>query len=113
MVDFSKLRHRIGIHSPNIESENSMGEKTLSWGVWANLFAFVEPMRGREYAESQKLRAETTYRVTIRYIVGLKPDMRILYNGRTLEIMSILDTGERHEQIEIICFERSEVGEHG
>jgi len=113
MVDFSKLRHRIEIQSPNVETENSMGEKIVGWGVWANLFAFVEPLRGREYAESQKLRAETTYRVTIRYIDGLIPAMRILYNGKTLEIMSILDIDERHEQMQIIAFERSEVGEHG
>ena len=33
------------------------------YAVWAN----VSPMSGREYEESQKLRAETTYKITTRY----------------------------------------------
>ena len=50
--------------------------------------AFVSPMSGREYEESQKLRAETTYKIVTRFFPGITPQMRILYDSREFEIVS-------------------------
>ena len=68
--------------------------------------AFVRPTTGREYEEAQKLRAETTYIVRMRYVPGITPDMRILYDGRTLFIESALDIDERHRELTIVCYEK-------
>jgi len=67
---------------------------------------FVSPMSGREYEESQKLRAETTYKISTRFFRNITPDMRILYDGREFEIVSVLDLNERHEELQIIAVER-------
>lgn len=67
--------------------------------------ANVTPTTGREYVEMQKIRAETTYSVQMRYIPNITPDMYLLFNGRKLKIESILNIGERNKELQLICVE--------
>ena len=67
--------------------------------------ALVAPMSGREYEESQKLRAETTYKIATRFFRGIKPEHRILYDGREFDIVSVLDLGGKHEELQIVAAE--------
>ena len=69
--------------------------------------AFVTPTTGREYDESQKIRAETTYKISSRYFRGIYSTHRILYDNREFEIVSVLDLNERHEELQIIAAERN------
>ena len=69
--------------------------------------AFVTPTTGREYEESQKIRVETTYKISTRYFRGINSTHRILYNNREFEIVSVLDLNERHEELQIIAAERN------
>ena len=69
--------------------------------------AFVAPTTGREYEESQKIRAETTYKISTRYFRGINSSHRILYDNREFEIISVLDINERHEELQVIATERS------
>lgn len=72
--------------------------------VWAS----VEPLRGREYQEAQKLRAELTYKITIRYQKEIAQDMLIKYKERYFEILSVINVREKNEMMEIICIEKKE-----
>ena len=67
--------------------------------------AEVKPTTGREYEEMQKIRAETTYNVYMRFLPGITHDMFILHNDKKLNIESILDIGERHKELTIVCSE--------
>lgn len=64
---------------------------------------FVSPMSGREYEESQKLRTETTYKISTRFFHNITSEMQILYDGKEFEIVSVLDLNERHEELQIIA----------
>lgn len=68
--------------------------------------AFVSPMSGREYEESQKIRPETTYKISTRYFKGITPELRILYGTREFEIVPVLDLNERHEDCRLLRMER-------
>ena len=68
--------------------------------------ALVSPMSGREYEESQKIRAETTYKIATRFFKGVNQTHRILYNNREFEIVSVLDLGGKHEELQIIAAEK-------
>jgi SPP1 family predicted phage head-tail adaptor len=67
---------------------------------------FVSPMSGREYEESQKLRTETTYKISARFFRNITPEMRILYDNKEFEIVSVLDLNERHEELQIIAIHK-------
>lgn len=75
--------------------------------------AFVSPATGAEYAEAQKLRAETTYNVVTRYFKGIESNMKILYNGNVFDIISVLDIGEGHRELKIVCKEKDRYGKDG
>ena len=66
----------------------------------------VVPMSGREYEESQKIRAETTYKISTRFFRHITSDMRILYGNREFEIISILDLGGKHDELQIVAAEK-------
>lgn len=66
----------------------------------------IAPMSGREYEESQKIRAETTYKISTRFFRHITSDMRILYDNREFEIVSILDLGGKHDELQIVAAEK-------
>lgn len=66
----------------------------------------VAPMSGREYEESQKIRAETTYKISTRFFRHITSDMRILYDNREFEILSVLDLGGKHDELQIVAVEK-------
>ena len=66
----------------------------------------VTPMSGREYEESQKIRAETTYKISTRFFRHITSDMRILYDNREFEIISVLDLGGKHDELQIVAVEK-------
>ena len=70
--------------------------------VWAS----VEPTRGREYQEAQRIRPELTYKITTRYHKEVTPDMFIKFKDRYFQIISIINVRERNEMLEIICTEK-------
>lgn len=70
--------------------------------VWAS----VEPTRGREYQEAQRIRPELTFKITTRYHEGITPDMLIKYKDQFFQIVSIINIREKNEMLEIICIEK-------
>ena len=72
-----------------------------AFAVWAN----VSPMTGREYEESQKIRAETTYKVKTRFFRSITADMKFMYNQRIFEIISVLNVGELNTELQIVAIE--------
>ena len=116
-MNFSKLRHRIIFLRPTDIKKNSMNEAIPKYEPFKpyaknqdeitdfSVAGLVVPMSGREYEESQKIRAETTYKISTRYFPGITADMRILHNGREFEIISILDLDGRREELQIVAVE--------
>lgn len=93
---------------------NSEGGQLYSHSTALNgyaVWAAVAPMTGHEYDEAQKLRAETTYKVTTRYFPNITTDMKILHGLKVLDIVSILNIDERNAELQIVAKERDRYGE--
>lgn len=71
------------------------------YGVWAN----IAPTTGREYQEAQKIRAETTYKVKLRYFPGITSELRILYRNSVYTIESVLELNHAKREVHLICAE--------
>lgn len=116
-MDFSKLRHRVIFLKPTGTTTNSMNEAIPKYEPFKpyaknqdvitdfSVAGLVVPMSGREYEESQKIRAETTYKISTRYFPNITANMRILHNGREFEFVSILDLDGRREELQIVAIE--------
>ncbi|QNB48205.1 phage head closure protein [Thermanaerosceptrum fracticalcis] len=102
-----ELRHRITIQKPNGYTQNAAGEDVPNYADWVTVWAAVEPLKGREYQEAQKMRAETSYRIKLRYLAGITPEMQVrLRDGRLLEIQNVLNIAEQNRELHLMCVEK-------
>lgn len=101
-----ELRHRITIRRISGTIENEAGELIPSYADFKTVWAAVEPLRGREYLEAQKINEELSYLIKIRFIEGITPDMVIKFKGRIFEIQNILNIGERKRELHLMCIEK-------
>ena len=81
------------------------GQPIETFANVAEIWAAIEPIRGREYFAAQQVSANTTHRVTIRYRAGVSVQNRILFGSRVFRIESVINPQERSERIELMCVE--------
>lgn len=86
------LQHRVVVLAAEIEHDLETNEAVPTWKPWHEAFASIEVKRGREFFEDNQRHSETIYRLTFHTsdIPGLKPDMRLAFDGKAFDIKSIL-----------------------
>lgn len=101
------LRHVIDVQSPLPVTANSgatapaFDEQT----PYAQLYAAIEPLRGREAVSADGMASIATHKITTRYRAGITTDMRIKFGTRYFGIESIRNLDERNIMLEIIAVE--------
>lgn len=103
-MNAGKLRHRVTIQEL-VRADDGYGGIIETWQDVATVWAAVEPLRGSERYRAQQVQAELSHKVTMRYQAGVKPQMRLLHNGRVLNIEAVIDVEERHRWLELLCSE--------
>ncbi|MBO5093910.1 MAG: phage head closure protein [Lachnospiraceae bacterium] len=88
------------------EKENDLSQMEQVLTEVKTVWASVEPTRGREYQEAQRIRPELTYKITTRYHKEVTPDMLIKFKDCFFEIVSIINVREQNAMLEIICTEK-------
>jgi SPP1 family predicted phage head-tail adaptor len=95
------LRHRITILIPAIAT-NAIGEWINTYEAWCVCWAEILPDTGSTTYSAKQFNAEASGRIRIRYRTGIKPTMRISYQGHIYQILSIIEPKIAHEDIVII-----------
>lgn len=99
-------RHLIEIWDLNHTEENEVGEEVQVPKKLDSIWVEVTPLRGKEYLEAQKVVPEMQYKITTRYRSFIHPSMLIKWQGKELNINSIIDIYGREEHMEIMCTEK-------
>lgn len=98
-----RLRNRITIQSATW-AVDSLGEPIATWASFAaDIAAAAEPTRGREFFAAEGIHAEAPMLFVIRYKSGVTPLMRVVYDGDTWEIKSVVDFRELHREMHLYC----------
>ncbi|MCK3655955.1 phage head-tail adapter protein [Pasteurellaceae bacterium Macca] len=86
---------------------NNYGSVVQSWEDLATIRASIEPLQGREYFSGPFQMGENITRVRIRYQPDLTVNrkMRVKYGDQFLDIYSVIDSKERHEELQLMCKE--------
>ena len=92
------------------ERENALSQTEQALTEVKTVWASVEPTRGREYQEAQRVRPELTYKITTRYHKGITPDLFIRFGERYFNIVSVINVRERNEMLEMVCVEKISEG---
>lgn len=103
MIRPGDLRDRVTIQEAS-ESRNALGESVQAWSTFTERWAQVEGISAREFLLSGQQQSEVSHRVRLRWVDGLTSQMRFLWRGRVLEIVSLLEHANRTEH-EAICQE--------
>lgn len=103
-MQIGKLNRRITIQE-NTPEQNDIGEWVDSWSDWATVWAAIEPASGKLFYESKQLDSKVDGRIRIRYIEGLEPTMQIVFEGRILNIVALLNVKENRREIHIMYSE--------
>ena len=106
--DSGKLNKRITFISYS-EAQNEIGQLIQQPVPIKTVWAFLEPIRGYQQTEAQRLSNETTYKILTRYHKGINQEMLIRYESKKLYIHQILDIEERHAYIEITAIWKGEM----
>jgi SPP1 family predicted phage head-tail adaptor len=104
MIDPGKLRERVTVQIAS-GTTNALGETVLAWSNSSAAWASVEGVSAREALLAGQQETSVTHRLRLRYLPGLTQQMRFAWRGRTLEIVSLLEHGNRSEH-EAICQEQ-------
>lgn len=99
-----RLRHKISIEKVT-ETINDAGEVTESWGEFANIWAQIMPLVGKEYWSSRQVESEVTGKIRIRYLPGVTPKMRINSNNRIYNIEAVINIEERNMETVLLVSE--------
>ena len=81
------------------------------WTSYATVWACIRPLSGRELLWAREIVADVTHNVELRYLKGILPKHRILYQDmyggqtRVLNILAVMDDEERHRWLDLLCRE--------
>ena len=104
MIRPGEMRERVTVQVPT-RSANSMGETTLAWGDSTTVWASVNGVSAREALEYGQQSVTVTHRVRMRYIATLTQQDRLVWRGRILDIVSLLEYANRSEHV-ALCEEQ-------
>ncbi|KMY52276.1 head-tail adaptor protein [Peribacillus loiseleuriae] len=102
------FRHRITIQKHEADAnENGFRspeeQKYLNVkSAWAMIKTLSDKGSAYEFYEAATTHAQNTNSFVIRYTPGITADMRIKYNGRTFEILSVINDGELNKTLTIV-----------
>ena len=98
------LKHKIEIQQYT-STRSETGAQIKEWSEFKTVYASIVPQSAREFF-SAGMHAEATHKIEMRYIPGVKPDMRIKYGARIFEISAPpINIRELNKTLQIVCKE--------
>lgn len=101
------LRDRIKIEAP-LRASDGAGGAAISWTPVATVWADVASFKGSKLLAADQIEEHEPFRVIIRFRADVKVDMRIVWRGRRLDIVSLFDPDGERRWLVVECEERSQ-----
>ena len=97
------LNKRVKIVKPSTDTKGGFSRvKDIPlFTVWAS----IQPLRGREYYETERVNNTENVKIIIRYRDGVNENCKILYKKHTYKIQSVVNPNMENESLELYCIE--------
>ena len=86
-------------------TDDGYGGRVNVWTELARTRATIEPLSGREQIMAMRLRNPITHKFRFRYRSGITGADRIVFRGRTFNIRSPINEGERNRWLTVMADE--------
>lgn len=99
-----RIQGRASIRMPD-------GSLSVDWIDKYSCFAEIQQTVGAETISGEQIVSNAVYRVATRWVAGIGPSDRIIYNRndgtpeKILEIISVFNSEERNTVMELVCKE--------
>ncbi|MDD5406009.1 MAG: phage head closure protein [Sulfurovaceae bacterium] len=87
------------------QTRDALGGVAAGWSEFTKAWAAINPVSGSSRYVSAERHSEATHQITIRWVNGVTPKMRVVYGIRVFEIISALNIAERNKQMIIVAKE--------
>lgn len=102
MINAGELTHQIILQIKSIFQDSELNP-IETWNDWRTIWASPLPKTGREFYRLSTNNSEITEVFKIRYIAGVNPHQRIKFRNKYLEIIDVINTEEKNEEIILTC----------
>lgn len=103
-MNIGRLRHRITLQKLS-HRPNDYGATVAEWLDVATVWAEVKPLSGREYFSADQIQAEVTTVIWLRYLANIDSTMRVKFDDRSFEIVSVINHKEQNRALQLQCKE--------
>lgn len=97
-------RHRFRLQSAT-ESIDTHGDPVKTWADYAVVYGEAKPLLGRERVDTMSVAPEVSWKLRIRYRAGVEPEHRVIFDGRELNVISVIDVEGKKRELELQCGE--------
>ena len=97
-----KLNKRLSFYKL-ADIQDSLGQTTKELQLIKTVWGTLQPLRGAEYYEVQKVQSKVTHKCYIRYTEGIDTNCFLKYKDRTFSIESVIDVDFECKLLEISC----------
>ena len=109
VISAGQLNHRMLIQQP-MAVKDALGAPIQVWADVATVWAEIQPLSGREARIADRVAAEVTHQITVRYRSDLDDPqvvarMRVLFRGRIFSIHAALNDDEANVAIILLASE--------
>lgn len=95
----------ITIETPTESNRTKSNNVTTSWSTYAQPYARVTPIGGRERREADRPMADVSHEIECRYVSGVTTKMRVNWDSRIFNILSTINPDERKINLILQCRE--------
>ena len=97
-----ELTHKITLQIKSITQDSELNVIEV-WNDWRTVWASPIPKAGREFYRLATSNSEITEAFKIYYIGGVNPHQRVKFRGKYLEIIEVINEGERNIGLVLTC----------
>lgn len=106
--DPGPLRQRVTLQTATeAPSPTGSGQLVPTWSNVGDFWARVDTLDGRELFYARQVIAKASSKVTMRQVATITAKDRLIYDGRTLNISSVVKVDNRNEWYQLICTEQT------
>ena len=84
-------------------TQDELGQPIESWAPLFTCWAAVEPLTGREFIAAQAAVSEVTARIRMRFQPWMTAQDRVVHNGTTYGIESLVDVRSENRELVLMC----------
>ncbi|MBX3492411.1 MAG: phage head closure protein [Parvibaculum sp.] len=98
------MRERVTLQAP-VRTPDGAGGADVTWNDVATVWASVMALSGRERPAGERMEARRRLQVLIRYRSDVTAAMRLVWQGRALDIRTMCDIDGKRHMLLIDCEE--------